>query len=207
MITLCEQPGVHVSSPRSFRRRHCPRRRRRTRRWPYRSTELRAPRCAREAGARRFLGRPRSAAAPSCVPLNVETDSADIIRSPGTPVTQGGPEVAPSAAESARLVTELFAEHHLGLVRRLRCRADLRGADVGQRSSPRAALRDRARYRGYHGPTERQRPGAVARPERPVRPRPVHPVRLAGPRQRAVHAFAGILPTPPSQVAIVYGVW
>ena len=50
-------------------------------------------------------------------PFNVETDSADIIRSPGTPVTQGGPEVAPSAAESARLVTELFAEHHLGLVR------------------------------------------------------------------------------------------
>ena len=50
-------------------------------------------------------------------PFNVETDSADIIRSPGTPVTQGGLEVAPSAAESARLVTELFAEHHLGLVR------------------------------------------------------------------------------------------
>jgi hypothetical protein len=47
----------------------------------------------------------------------VETDSADVIRSPGTPVDQGGPMVTPSAAESARSVTELFTEHHLGLVR------------------------------------------------------------------------------------------
>jgi len=47
----------------------------------------------------------------------VETDSADVIRSPGTPVGLGGPMVTPSAAESARSVTELFTEHHLGLVR------------------------------------------------------------------------------------------
>ena len=47
----------------------------------------------------------------------METDSADVIRSPGTPVDQGGPKAAPSAAESARSVTELFTEHHLGLVR------------------------------------------------------------------------------------------
>jgi RNA polymerase sigma factor (sigma-70 family) len=47
----------------------------------------------------------------------VETDSADVIRSPGTPVDQGGPKTTPSAAESARSVTELFTEHHLGLVR------------------------------------------------------------------------------------------
>jgi RNA polymerase sigma-70 factor (sigma-E family) len=50
-------------------------------------------------------------------PFNVKTDSADIIRSPGTPVDQGGPKATPSAAESARSVTELFTEHHLGLVR------------------------------------------------------------------------------------------
>jgi len=47
----------------------------------------------------------------------VETDSTDVIRSPGTPVDQGGPKATPSAAESARSVTELFTEHHLGLVR------------------------------------------------------------------------------------------
>ncbi len=47
----------------------------------------------------------------------METDSADVIRSPGTPVDQGEPRAAPSAAESARSVTELFTEHHLGLVR------------------------------------------------------------------------------------------
>ena len=47
----------------------------------------------------------------------METDSADLIRSPGTPVDQGGPRATPSAAESARSVTELFTEHHLGLVR------------------------------------------------------------------------------------------
>ena len=47
----------------------------------------------------------------------METDSADVIRSPGTPVDRGRPEVAPGAAESARSVTELFTEHHLGLVR------------------------------------------------------------------------------------------
>jgi RNA polymerase sigma-70 factor (sigma-E family) len=49
--------------------------------------------------------------------LNVETDSADIIRSPGTPPDRGAPAVAPGAAESARSVTDLFTEHHLGLVR------------------------------------------------------------------------------------------
>ena len=47
----------------------------------------------------------------------METDSADVIRSPGTPVDRGGPKVTPGAAESARSVTELFTEHHLGLVR------------------------------------------------------------------------------------------
>jgi len=47
----------------------------------------------------------------------VETDSADVIRSPGTPVDRGGPAVTSGAAESARSVTELFTEHHLGLVR------------------------------------------------------------------------------------------
>ena len=36
----------------------------------------------------------------------METDSADVIRSPGTPVDRGRPEVTPSAAESARSVTE-----------------------------------------------------------------------------------------------------
>jgi RNA polymerase sigma-70 factor (sigma-E family) len=53
----------------------------------------------------------------SARPLNVETDSADVIRSPGTPLDRGGPAVTPGAAESARSVTELFTEHHLGLVR------------------------------------------------------------------------------------------
>ena len=47
----------------------------------------------------------------------METDSADVIRSPGTPVDQGWPKVPSDAAESARSVTELFTEHHLGLVR------------------------------------------------------------------------------------------
>jgi RNA polymerase sigma-70 factor (sigma-E family) len=47
----------------------------------------------------------------------VETDSADIIRSPGTPPDLGGRAAAPGAAESARAVTELFAQHHLALVR------------------------------------------------------------------------------------------
>jgi RNA polymerase sigma-70 factor (sigma-E family) len=48
---------------------------------------------------------------------NVEADSADVIRSPGTPLDRGVPAVTPGAAESARSVTELFTEHHLGLVR------------------------------------------------------------------------------------------
>jgi hypothetical protein len=47
----------------------------------------------------------------------VETDSADVIYSPGTPHDRSGRAVTPSAAESARSVTELFTEHHLGLVR------------------------------------------------------------------------------------------
>ena len=50
-------------------------------------------------------------------PLNVDTDSADVIRSPGTPLDPGAPPATPGAAESARSVTELFTEHHLGLVR------------------------------------------------------------------------------------------
>jgi RNA polymerase sigma-70 factor (sigma-E family) len=47
----------------------------------------------------------------------VETDSADVIRSPGTPLDRGVPPVTPGAAESQHAVTELFTEHHLGLVR------------------------------------------------------------------------------------------
>jgi hypothetical protein len=47
----------------------------------------------------------------------VDTDSADVIRSPGTPLDRGASAVMSGAAESARSVTELFTEHHLGLVR------------------------------------------------------------------------------------------
>ena len=47
----------------------------------------------------------------------METDSADVIRSPGTPLDRGLPPVTPGAAESQHAVTELFTEHHLGLVR------------------------------------------------------------------------------------------
>jgi RNA polymerase sigma-70 factor (sigma-E family) len=47
----------------------------------------------------------------------VDTDSADVIRSPGTPLDRDVPTVTPGAAESACSVTELFTEHHLGLVR------------------------------------------------------------------------------------------
>jgi DNA-directed RNA polymerase specialized sigma24 family protein len=47
----------------------------------------------------------------------VETDSADVIRSPGTPLDRGARSATPGAADSARSVTELFTEHHLGLVR------------------------------------------------------------------------------------------
>jgi RNA polymerase sigma-70 factor (sigma-E family) len=47
----------------------------------------------------------------------VDTDSADVICSPGTPLDRGLPAVTPGRAESARSVTELFAEHHLALVR------------------------------------------------------------------------------------------
>ena len=50
-------------------------------------------------------------------PLNVDTDSADVIRSPGTPLDRAAPPATPGAAESARSVTELFTEHHLSLVR------------------------------------------------------------------------------------------
>ncbi len=47
----------------------------------------------------------------------METNSADVISSPGTPLDHGAPTAAPGAAESARSVTELFADHHLALVR------------------------------------------------------------------------------------------
>lgn len=47
----------------------------------------------------------------------METDSADVIRSPGTPLDRGARAATPGAAESARSVTELFTEHHLTLVR------------------------------------------------------------------------------------------
>ncbi len=47
----------------------------------------------------------------------METDSADVIRSPGTPLDRAAPPATPGAAESARSVTELFTEHHLSLVR------------------------------------------------------------------------------------------
>jgi len=47
----------------------------------------------------------------------VDTDSADVICSPGTPLDRDVPAVTPGAAESACSVTELFTEHHLGLVR------------------------------------------------------------------------------------------
>jgi RNA polymerase sigma-70 factor (sigma-E family) len=47
----------------------------------------------------------------------VEADSADVICSPGTPLDRGAAAARPGPAESARSVTELFTEHHLGLVR------------------------------------------------------------------------------------------
>ena len=47
----------------------------------------------------------------------METNSADLIRSPGTPLDRGVPAATPGATESARSVTELFTEHHLALVR------------------------------------------------------------------------------------------
>jgi hypothetical protein len=47
----------------------------------------------------------------------VDTDSADVIWSPGTPLDRDVPTVTPGAAESACSVTELFTEHHLGLIR------------------------------------------------------------------------------------------
>jgi RNA polymerase sigma-70 factor (sigma-E family) len=48
----------------------------------------------------------------------VETDSADVIRSPGTPVDRVAVGVRPDpATEPAPFVTELFQEHHLELVR------------------------------------------------------------------------------------------
>jgi len=65
----------------------------------------------------RFSGPLRSVAGRLRVPLNVETDSADVIRSPGTQLDRGARSATPGAAESARSVTELFTEHHLGLVR------------------------------------------------------------------------------------------
>ena len=47
----------------------------------------------------------------------MDTDSADVIWSPGTPLDRDVPAVTPGAAETACSVTELFTEHHLGLVR------------------------------------------------------------------------------------------
>ena len=47
----------------------------------------------------------------------METDSADVIRSPGTPLDRRARLAAPAPADSACSVTELFTEHHLGLVR------------------------------------------------------------------------------------------
>ena len=47
----------------------------------------------------------------------MDTDSADVIRSPGTPLDRDVPAVTPGTAESACSVTEVFTEHHLGLVR------------------------------------------------------------------------------------------
>jgi len=49
--------------------------------------------------------------------LNVDTDSADVIRSPGTSLDRGASAITPGAAEFARSMTDLFAEHHLALVR------------------------------------------------------------------------------------------
>lgn len=50
----------------------------------------------------------------------MDTDSADVIWSPGTPLDRDVPAVTPGAAETACSVTELFTEHHLGLIRRQR---------------------------------------------------------------------------------------
>ncbi|MFZ0189567.1 MAG: sigma factor [Streptosporangiaceae bacterium] len=47
----------------------------------------------------------------------METDSADVIRSPGTPLDRRGRSATSGSADSARSVTELFTEHHLALVR------------------------------------------------------------------------------------------
>jgi RNA polymerase sigma-70 factor (sigma-E family) len=48
----------------------------------------------------------------------VEADSADVIRSPGTPLDRAGAGSMPEATvEPASSVTELFREHHLELVR------------------------------------------------------------------------------------------
>ena len=47
----------------------------------------------------------------------METNSADVIPSPGTPLDRGAGWARPGAPDSARSVTELFTEHHLGLVR------------------------------------------------------------------------------------------
>jgi RNA polymerase sigma-70 factor (sigma-E family) len=47
----------------------------------------------------------------------VETNPADVIHSPGTPLDQGAWSARPGTVDSARAVTDLFTEHHLGLVR------------------------------------------------------------------------------------------
>jgi len=50
--------------------------------------------------------------------INVEADSADVIRSPGTPIDWAAADLTPDlVTEPAAPVTELFREHHLELVR------------------------------------------------------------------------------------------
>jgi sigma-70-like protein len=152
----------------------------------------------------------------------VDTDSADVIYSPGTPLDRDVPAVTPGAAESAHSVTELFTEYHLGLVR-------LALLMVGELATAEDVVQDAFEqlYRRWRSLTwqrsesltndntvmegvrlldtatpgdnlmdERQQRGAVPRPDRPVRPRPVRPVRPAGHRPRAVHSRAGLLARP-----------
>ncbi len=68
----------------------------------------------------------------------METDSADVIRSPGTPLDRGARSATPGAADSARSVTELFTEHHLGLVRLAVLMVGDQATAANARSSPSA---------------------------------------------------------------------
>jgi RNA polymerase sigma-70 factor (sigma-E family) len=47
----------------------------------------------------------------------VDINSADVIRSPGTPLDRRARSATPGSGASVRSVTELFTEHHLALVR------------------------------------------------------------------------------------------